>query len=132
MVILQQRAAADGALRQQADDRDPGVLADVSLTVLLIEADHAQTELLCRPEQVIGREQNVLPVDAAFAALLFLRIKYIVKELLINFFHADISNVNICNGTFRTHVVLQSSVRVTLFCHFKIKCIGFPVSGQSH
>ena len=79
VMILQQRAAADGALRQQADDRDPGVLADIALTVLLVEAHHTQIEFLRRPEQVVGREQNVLPVDAALAALLAVEAEGLIR-----------------------------------------------------
>lgn len=56
-------------LRQQAHQRHPGIRARVHLTVVDDHILGRLPQVLRHAEQVLGVEENILPVDAAFPAL---------------------------------------------------------------
>ena len=56
-------------LRQQAHQRHPGIRAGVHLTVVDDHVLGRLPQVFRHTEQVLGVEENILPVDAAFPAL---------------------------------------------------------------
>ena len=68
VTILQQRAPPHGTPRQQPDNGDSGVLAGIALTIGLEEREDRHVQFFRRPEEILGRKENILPVNAALAA----------------------------------------------------------------
>ena len=79
LVPHQEGAPFCRAFRQKADDGYPGIRADLDFAIVVHHIRRRLLQKFRHAEQVLGVEENILPVDAAFPALDTVEWKRLVR-----------------------------------------------------
>lgn len=79
-LILQKRTPLHSPLGHQSDYWHAGMIPDVSLTIALTYLNGFHLQLPRNLIQIVGRKQNIFPVNAAFAALGAVELECVVQR----------------------------------------------------
>ena len=79
LAVLEQRAAHDGTSRLEPDDGDPRVAPDISLAVFVKSFQRGKLQLSGDVEYIFWVQQDILPLNTAFAALVAVEPEGIVE-----------------------------------------------------